>query len=624
MQSVLEDNANFIFEKHIYSAEFFKFVDSIFAETCAMRTQFKPIEQQNAIEKSLTQIGIKMIFSILAKAHNNNTIKTMTSEFIKLIQESIVSMSDFVNYLIDKFQSEIMTIYTKCPDKDVRIAIRDIISQAIITIYKYENIDELKTKLSIYANNILDGMLKSINNDLATNWSKFSNFFETLLIIAKENNVKLLKYLNANNLIRILVDFYLEKDSPFYEKGEKRVNMGGRFTNPNFESLIDLICILAENGDLTFAQPNDKNIRKIFGFPEILYEHNGDSKLAINSSRFIYKTITERHLTINFAKLIAFMSYNQRIYSKLISKFILRGIFNDLSQDLNSYFTLLYETLAINDELQNERIEWLLGIPHLSKGFAAFTVKDKPYEQIKIGLYLINTIKENVNEYPSPLAYKFSYDSILNLLWNHKRNFDINPILCLLNLLKIPAVFDYLVKLPPPTYQYAKYTDWIKPFIQTYKASGKGAGFISLLVSHLKDETNYIEAQKLITEFEQKWLKTTENLEKPLKPEILSSIYKPYIVGKPTGENLIKNETKEGVSLIITELITEIYESMPNGIENLSIPANYFEQNKQTEIEIGEKESKKTEKIELKPNSNEVSVLKFEARNCIFLIFLLI
>eukprot|EP01022_Parablepharisma_sp_SALTPOND_P025670 TRINITY_DN602_c1_g1_i1.p1 TRINITY_DN602_c1_g1~~TRINITY_DN602_c1_g1_i1.p1 ORF type:complete len:1870 (-),score=221.62 TRINITY_DN602_c1_g1_i1:13785-19394(-) len=619
---VQEDNANFLFERQIYSPEFFKFVNDIFSESCALLPSLKG-EEKTQTEKSLANVGIKVIFDVLSHAYHNTSIKTLTKQFIGLLYESTSALGQLLAFIKDRFIAEVLLTFYKCPDKDARVAVKDLISNAILAAIKNEEAaktapeadkyEEAK-KLLFYACRIIILMISNVNNDLAQNWGRFEQFFEVLLVVAKEGNDGMRKYMNSKDIVKILIDFYLEKESPFYVRGETRNPMGNRFRYPTFDALIDLVCILSSYADLSFIQPEDAKLRPLFDMPPSVYKLSEDSQTALMSSQFLIKTITHRHSTMPFARLIAFLSYDSKEYSKTVVKAVLKGISADLTQNLTSYFNVIKELLMINDSLQQLRLEWMLGIANMNKMFTQLAPNEKPYEQIKFGLSLINSVRDNVNEYPSPLAYKSLYDSLLNLLWTHRKNFEIQHISCILSLMvKSPAAFQYVTSLPPPTYQFAKYSDWFKPFVQNYRSTAKGTGILLTLFNLKRDDTGHQEALRLISELDQQWEKVVEKQGRYTeRPDVLLRYPKPYIVGKATGENTVLQETIDGVTLMVSELVTECFESLPTGKDNLAIPEGYLENL------VIDTESKEEKKTNMKPFSVEPMVLKFEVRNSNF------
>ncbi len=610
-QEVWEDNTNFLFERQIYSTEFFVFVHNVLLESYSLIPVAGP-ELQPRLEASATRVAAKTIIGVLSHAYHNAVILPMTKRLVQLFSQSQAAAKEFLAYIMQDNTFEVMYILNKCPDKDARAAVKDLLVGVVLASLPQEGLEytqfdvekkgnfrvnKYKTNLGV----LLHCLIRGVNNELAQNWMRFDQYFELLLAIAKGGDDHLKTYMNSRGLIPTLIDFYLGADSPLCEKGERRPTMGNKFRNPTFFPLIDLVCVLAVNGDMSFVQPQDLKTRALFGLPtQILYLLDKDARECLTSRGFLAKTIIEGHSTPDFANLMAFLSFESEAFSRKIIKLLLRGINADLTRDLRPQLEIVKRMLRTADSLQRKRIEWLLGIPAVCKALPqAIASGEKPYEQIKFGLPLLKSIHDSVHEYSSTLMYKSSHDSLLTLLWNHCKTLEIQPVVCLLELMHdIPAVSDYVLALPAPNYQYLKYTDWLRPFLQSYKAEAKGLSVFAAFFEQKKGEDVQKEAEELLADLDKK--------------EALpgNSKQQPYIIGRPTGENVVIKETKGYVELVVSEIVTEVHESKPTGKDNLAVPEEYFE--------VASSEGKKPDevkKVAIKVASVESTVLKFEARN---------
>ena len=87
----------------------------------------------------------------------------------------------------------------------------------------------------------------------------------------------------------------------------------------------------------------------------------------------------------------------------------------------------------------------------------------------RIGVKVLFSIYDEVYSYRSYLNTNDNIDSLLHLLWRYKGRMDTFTVNCLLSLMNIITadddVSEYFSNIPGPTYQYARYTDWIKPYL---------------------------------------------------------------------------------------------------------------------------------------------------------------
>lgn len=94
---------------------------------------------------------------------------------------------------------------------------------------------------------------------------------------------------------------------------------------------------------------------------------------------------------------------------------------------------------------------------------------DENEPKTKIGVKVLFSNNDEVYNYKSYLFTNENIDSLLHLLWRYKGRMDSYTVSCLESLLNIIAsdenVAEYFSNIPGPTYQYARYTDWIKPYL---------------------------------------------------------------------------------------------------------------------------------------------------------------
>ncbi len=592
-QEVWEDNNNFLFERQIYSLEFFKFVQDIFSESYSLIPDL-PRPSAAEIEASMTRIAAKVIYDVLSHAYYNTTIKPLTDQLVQLFAKSEVAANEFVSFALQENLRDTLFILTKCPDKDARVAVGRLLTEVVIAVLPKEGTEfmvyevEQHEKRHVYKyktnmGKLLYLLINAVNNDLAQNWPRFEQYFAVLRDLLKRGGDNMAVFMNDKRVIAVLIDFYLGADSPLHAKGDKVSSMGNRFKNPKFQPLVTLVCTLALRGNLTFAQPAYPKIHTAWKLPKVLYDLNEEEKKCLMSREFVMKTLAEGHATPEFAELIAVFCYESKKYSKMLAKSLLKAINEDPTIDMIPYFTVLRSMLTINDVYQKKRVEWMFGIGAPSKAFVQLLPTAKSHEQLKMGLCLLDTIRENVNDYVSALTYNTKCESLLTLLWRHRKSFEIHPIRCLLDIMvKSRTVFDYVTSLPPPTYQFAKYTDWIRPLVINYPNSYKSLMGFASTSSVEKNNAAYQDTVKLLGEYEKLWTDSTAaNQKYTTQPNVLLAFPQPYLIGKPVEEKPLLTEKKEDVTLVVSEIVTAVYQSLPTGKENLGVPQEFLEKFKE-------------------------------------------
>jgi hypothetical protein len=123
----------------------------------------------------------------------------------------------------------------------------------------------------------------------------------------------------------------------------------------------------------------------------------------------------------------------------------------------------------MEDSLKMQRLEWIFGVSQI--------VARKGYQQErhKYGLEFVDRIGEECYTYVCPITGSSSPDDpLLAQLLKCKGKLDTFAINCLKDMLSLMAkdekVARYVYSQAPPTYNCARYTDWIRPYLEYQKA----------------------------------------------------------------------------------------------------------------------------------------------------------
>ena len=107
-----------------------------------------------------------------------------------------------------------------------------------------------------------------LNTQVAKNWSRFDSFLELLEHFAEDDTG--LEFFFKQHFIEKACDFLLGRKSPLSSPSEKRYEMGGSFTSPNFTPLIRLITKMIANEQLMNTYPLTEVEKKMFLHPDLL------------------------------------------------------------------------------------------------------------------------------------------------------------------------------------------------------------------------------------------------------------------------------------------------------------------------------------------------------------------
>jgi len=625
-KKVWDDNHKFMFERHIYHEDFFKFIKDV-CTTLKLPEMPKDVitiihpEHQlihpdtAASVHKLVGIISFIIFNMLARARDNNTIGDLAATVRNLMSYVPTSAVAFFDKFVIKDFKSFLELTLACPNKQVRYCVSQIVLHAINVMIAHYKLDmdltkhkELESTIESATPeekerwNIQEVIFKVLNllitlmpTEVAKNWTKFSQFFEFWRDFASSGEPQMF-YLYQKEFIAVLLDFYLEKRSPIPEFSEKKHSMGNKYTEPEFHTLLQTVAIMirrakvsTRSGALPYTSLGHQ------GYP--LYDLGGNDFKCLYYTEFYEKTMREKYDPVAFGVIIQHLSFENEAFSASLAGLILKGLNRASYDDAKPYLEALTYFLNINDYVQNKRIEWILGFPQ-----PALTVTR--HELDSYGLYGNSSLDDVIINYDTTI-HSDGCTSVINLILQNRKKQENLAIMCLRQILILAntniSVFEYIFSLPPPSYNYAKFTDWILPFIEYYLAEAKRYYYTSypkeetgletlkifrLVEDKIEKKIDYnrklfgIEAPKAQEE------KNTEGTEPSMDKEaekqqsnkILSYFLPPYIIGQSHKEETIQRKvySEDSDPYVISQLTTEVYcyitESKPTGTTNLAFP----------------------------------------------------
>eukprot|EP01022_Parablepharisma_sp_SALTPOND_P020710 TRINITY_DN384_c0_g1_i1.p1 TRINITY_DN384_c0_g1~~TRINITY_DN384_c0_g1_i1.p1 ORF type:complete len:1619 (-),score=198.46 TRINITY_DN384_c0_g1_i1:10622-15478(-) len=531
-KEVDSDNTCFLYERLIFNKEFCSHLCELIKRAHAIYVDVASSpETKEALRSSLAIITRNLILSVLI--HGNLADITDLLELSDVLIQIVYSTDALQSlHLLDMFTGKPAKLYNmliKCPDLPIRRFVTKILVAGVTTALRAESeffdVTELVPVTDkppmpspiAQSRKLLDILVDFIGNDLATYWTKFGQFFETLRDIYKNNQAIVGKYYSEKDLIALLLDFYLEKQSPFYMVSEKRYEMGSMAANPDFEPLIELVYALV-------CSPHEISSKawKCLCTPELIqkYVRQGGKISKLKDM------------------LVRLMTDNKK-YSKSICTLLLTVISEFEVHKVLQYFPLICDTICISDKYQQYRLEWVLGVPqpeirsHLAPSY---------------GLAAVNDISNDVIGYVSPLKASPKDSPFLQQLWSQRNKYEFLTLQCLKRLLEVvvsnEGVYEYFRKVQPPTYQFSKYTDWIEGFLDAYGE----------LVSRFIDSDSKKEKEGIIAD--------VKGLLKAYEGKVAMSEDIPkYMIGfsQQEKEIMCKKYTDQNVKVHMFEIVTEVY-----------------------------------------------------------------
>ena len=399
----------------------------------------------------------------------------------------------------------------------------------------------------------------------------------------------------GQGFISILIDFYLEKRSPLINFSEKKHSMGDRYVEPDFQGVIQIIANMVQRAYIPSKSgtiPFSSLARQSYS----TFQLSDNDNICLNCRDFYDKTLKDKCNPQALGIIIQQLGFENEGYSYSIADILLRGINKTSFDESRPYLETMTYFLNTIDFLQIKRAEWLLGFPQ-----PTVTTSLNSYDSF--GVYGNTSIEDSIVTYESPLNID-GVSSIINYMLHNRKRLENIALICLRHILLLmdinQSVFEYIIFLPPPSYNYAKFTDWIMPFLDHYFAESKKYAYTSYPKEELAQETlklwKTVEAkvehrlqlnEKAMEKQTEAAAATTQSTEgdqatkegevssskKETQP-VLRTFFKTYIIGQTVKEDEVERnaftpaEDPEEVSLITVDVTCYITESKPTGKGN--------------------------------------------------------
>jgi hypothetical protein len=148
----------------------------------------------------------------------------------------------------------------------------------------------------------------------------------------------------------------------------------------------------------------------------------------------------------------------------------LLGINKGIASEIEHYLSVAGDLLSINDSVKHHRYEWILGFPQVNIS------QETPAQTLfyRVGVQSNTYVDDITCEYRST-AFKTSTEnnqSLLSLLFTFRKRWAKFTLEGLISVFKASLedtsgdLYRYLHSLDAPTIQYARYLDWVIPYIK--------------------------------------------------------------------------------------------------------------------------------------------------------------
>jgi hypothetical protein len=248
--------------------------------------------------------------------------------------------------------------------------------------------------------------------------------------------------------------------------------------------------------------------------------------------------------------------------------------------------------LLIDDEYFEQRLEWIFGVADLVVKTSNYAMYNQP---AKVGVSFADAVGSQVCRYFTPIYKSASSlygtnESALQALLSNKRSQTVAVLSSLKYILeailddKSNRILGYLQNMDPHSYQFARYWDWIKPWvaneveqntrnqhIPAYRAELELSVNVLSLVEKVEADHHERSGSHHVQQQSGDIIQYPENDGGP----------KPYIIWEIEKEEVIDREERhrDKVAVYLTESLCNVSLSMPNGDINFALLDTFQQSN---------------------------------------------
>lgn len=623
-KEIWEDNLEFSFEKLIYSKEFYEFVKELMVGTIGFKERIASLPENERGEvdnviANMTTVGNKIAYEVLVKAYHNYKLGDVADTLIRLYDASDQAVLNTMHYILkDENEDSLLYVFQvllTCNDKISRNNTAKLVSSLVNRCFEIEkdildetekvtitvredlistgpNEDNEKTiekeviRPKSLAVRFYDLAIQTMKEKGPSNWSKFDQLLTMIRNIVTGGENQLNMVMKREGLIGF-IDFMLGQNSPNIQPGERRTKMGSVYATPNFAPLLEaLACMILRCYTPKFNKDSEDK-------PET-FNKDASQHYTLTEADIVTYLLHEEFLKLAIlnssealGNALSHICYRNLEVSKIIGKVILKTINTSDYEKIQQCMIVAKPYLYIKDEFQRNRCEWILGFSCLStSSFKSAHAVCLP----RFGVSIAHGVNDEVYQYMSPLDLIRGDHALLALLWRYRGKMDLYVVNCLNILLEIIVGNDFLLKymfdLDPPTYEFARFTDWFRPYLEkelqkahrsmsSYSRSNKKEESIvkcfSFLEIYEQSLINYHKELEGVSDTEE--LKASEEAKVEAQPQddttevkqlqVIKSIPTRYIINCVTKMEELHKEERDGFVVTVSKLYCEYAESQP-------------------------------------------------------------
>ena len=223
----------FLYEQLILNQDFITYVMSFLSRANIIYSFSHSPTYKETVKQCLPNIAQKLVINILI--HGNVASWQGLKDFSEMMNSVVFSIdliqcNNFLEPLLANPQN-LVNILIRCPERSIRRFMKSLClnsclgviesEKSVFSEQKHPNTEIKDSKIICKSKQFIDFLINFIGNDLAFLWPKFREYFELLKDLHLNAKEILTPYFLKKDLISILLNFFLEKQSPFYNPKEK-------------------------------------------------------------------------------------------------------------------------------------------------------------------------------------------------------------------------------------------------------------------------------------------------------------------------------------------------------------------------------------------------------------------
>ena len=503
---VHRDNLKFLSEKQVFSDAFFKCTHELL-QLCVMQgPESGEIAHDQAKFELVFKLLDRTVFDLLVNSSSNSSLKGMTDLLLVMLSKSDAAVEHLVRQRVfapkeslGKDEKNFFEMLATHQDKGVRDMASTTLCFALQRLLQMGGEAHLDL-----IDKTLTEVLDLMPNECSKHWMRLDTYLTFIYDLAK-SHVKLLQLLTQKKTVARLMDLMgkYNPNSLVYAQ-----------VNPPLESLVLTVSFIVRSipclidpADLVASEEIDRQTATLLMMAErgqsIYYkplrasyslEKLSDEEtqlllpddclkslfIHLKPSKLFYANASKHgYESEEYSKLVAHLCFKNKEFSRKMAKHILKGTNKSNAEEIGPFLELMKQYLCIDDEHFGLRMEWIFGV-------ADPVVRSASYQMYnalpKVGVANAENVAAQVCRYFSPILKSASSlysnkESALQALLSNKRSQTQAVLFSLKSILEAVLqdpqrrILAYLKRMDPPTYQYARYWDWIKPWVENEVAA---------------------------------------------------------------------------------------------------------------------------------------------------------